>query len=159
MVCDICNDTGWYGSSGPGIDVNDCYIQCECKKMKIGKPKFVTLGRANNLCPACGKVDSPDCPSLWHLPGKVKSRREKMERPNWIPYTPVAVNILLDEFRQYADHLEAEVKRMRNIPQRILAIADQYEKDGEPGPFGYNCWGWRNIASSLRLAVKKALEE
>ena len=41
MVCEICNDTGYYGENGPGIDVNDCYIQCECKKMKIRKPKYI----------------------------------------------------------------------------------------------------------------------
>ena len=34
-----------------------------------------------------------------------------MERPNWIPYTPSAVNILLDEYKEYADHLEAALAR------------------------------------------------
>ena len=81
-----------------------------------------------------------------------------MDRPNWIPYIPSAANILIDEYKEYANHLEAEVKRLRDIPQRILAIVDQYEKDGAPGPLGYNCWGWRTIASDLRLAVKKAME-
>ena len=28
--------------------------------------------------------------------------------------------------------------------------ADQYEKNGEPGPLGLNCWGWRQIAKELR---------
>lgn len=32
----------------------------------------------------------------------------------------------------------------------ILAKADLYEIDGEPGPLGYNCWGWRDIAKILR---------
>ena len=33
---------------------------------------------------------------------------------------------------------------------RLRDKADQYEKDGEPGPLGYNCWGWRDIARHLR---------
>ena len=44
-----------------------------------------------------------------------------MERPNWIPYTPAAVNILLDEYKEYADHLEAENKRLR---RELSYIAD-----------------------------------
>ena len=36
-----------------------------------------------------------------------------MKRPNWIPYTPSAVNILLDEYKEYADHMEAALARER----------------------------------------------
>jgi len=72
--------------------------------------------------------------------------------PEW------AANII-QHYEAANQRLEVEVKRLRDIPQRILAIADRYEKDGEPGPLGLGCWGWRDIASSLRLAVKKALEE
>jgi len=32
----------------------------------------------------------------------------------------------------------------------LMAAADRYEKDGEPGELGYNCWGWRDIARALR---------
>lgn len=38
---------------------------------------------------------------------------------------------------------------------RLRRAADQYEKDGEPGPLGFNCWGWRTIAAELRRVAKE----
>jgi len=213
-------------------------------KAKLKKEyKYVELGKVNDICPICGKVENSICSNSWHSPGSIEGRkkmkdktekpqtevhwnelnsaikdnsntfkfftgnsltevmrldkdgmiykgnriedageahktfldvmhemkhrshlqesierRAAIERPNWIPYTASAVQMLLDEYQQYADYLEAENEKLRNIPQRILAIADMYEKDGEPGPLRSDWWGWRTIASDLRLAVKKALE-
>lgn len=30
-VCEMCNDTGYYGDNGPGKDGNMEYVECECK--------------------------------------------------------------------------------------------------------------------------------
>ena len=54
-------------------------------KIRKQKYKYVTLGGANNSCPACGKVD---CPSLWHLPGNIE-RRERMKDETEKPQTVV----------------------------------------------------------------------
>ena len=44
-----------------------------------------------------------------------------MKRPDWIPYTPSAVQILHNEYEEYANYLEAEVKRLK---QELSYIAD-----------------------------------
>ena len=44
-----------------------------------------------------------------------------MDRPNWIPYTPSAVKMLLGEYEEYADHLEAALAREQEANQRLEA--------------------------------------
>jgi len=61
-----------------------------------------------------------------------------MKRPNWIPYTPSAVNILLDKYKEYADHLEAEVKRLEAILAELA---------------------FRELTHLIRVLAKKALED
>ena len=39
------------------------------------------------------------------------------------------------------------------VKNRLLAEADRYEKDGQPGPLGFNGWGWRDIARAIRQAA------
>jgi hypothetical protein len=46
----------------------------------------------------------------------------------------------------------AEVRRLQQRLTELRDLADQYERDGQPGPLGYNCWGWREIADALRKA-------
>jgi hypothetical protein len=33
-MCEICNDTGWYGDKGPGRIGNKEYMQCDCRLQK-----------------------------------------------------------------------------------------------------------------------------
>lgn len=37
----------------------------------------------------------------------------------------------------------------------LLCEADKYEKDGEPGDLGYNFWGWRDMAKTLRKVADR----
>ena len=56
-------------------------------KIRKQKYKYVTLGRVNNICPICGKVDCPDNPSLWHLPGNIGGRtamKDETEKPQTV---------------------------------------------------------------------------
>lgn len=45
---------------------------------------------------------------------------------------------------------KAVAEEREALARSLEASADQYEKDGEPGELGYNCWGWRDIARILR---------
>ncbi len=42
------------------------------------------------------------------------------------------------------------LEERRRISQRLREIANDYERDGKPGPKAYNVWGWREIARELR---------
>lgn len=39
------------------------------------------------------------------------------------------------------------------VADELRRRADLYEKGGQPGELGYNCWGWRDIARHLREAA------
>jgi hypothetical protein len=51
-----------------------------------------------------------------------------------------------DEVRR----LRARVAELEESPGLLRVWANRYEKDGEPGDLGLNCWGWRTIAERLR---------
>ena len=126
MVCEICNDTGWYGPNGPGILANDVYFQCEYKKMKIGRPKCVTLGKANNICPTCGKVDSPDCPNLWHLPGNIERRKRIMNKSHE-GYTRGVVYILAQLIRNGNIYDPEWLWNESGFKEDDLRVCDEYD--------------------------------
>lgn len=42
---------------------------------------------------------------------------------------------------------------------KLRAEADKYEKNGEPGPMGYNFWGWRVFAQTLRALANEIERE
>lgn len=50
----------------------------------------------------------------------------------------------------HAVRMSEREKVIDEVKTRLLRIADEYEKDGEVGPRGYNMWGWRDIARELR---------
>ena len=45
------------------------------------------------------------------------------------------------------DRLADELAKLRDA---LRKEAELYEKDGEPGPLGYNFWGWQQFAATLR---------
>lgn len=48
----------------------------------------------------------------------------------------------------------AGVQRERELRAELNRRADLYQlPDGEPGPLGFNCWGWRDIAKNIREAA------
>ncbi len=48
----------------------------------------------------------------------------------------------------------AENERLQGVIGKLLKQADLYEKDGKPGPRGFNCPGWQEIARVFREAAK-----
>lgn len=55
-----------------------------------------------------------------------------------------------DEVRLWAALMPDAPRPATDIVAALEKKADEYEKGGEPGPLGYNCWGWRDIARKLR---------
>lgn len=61
------------------------------------------------------------------------------------------------------DLLYWESSRLDQLVMDVVAMlrqrADMYESGGEPGPLGYNCWGWRSIAENIRGVADKVEKE
>lgn len=78
-----------------------------------------------------------------------------------IPSRSEAVRLLIRQQVEGATLPAQNPERWRAeaILRRIRTLAEAYEVDGQPGPRGYNCWGWSEIARELRKIADEAAGE
>jgi hypothetical protein len=112
-------------------------------------------------CPTCGRVKRLPFDANYRLcpdPFHGEPIQDDIETP-LIPRAELeralaAAQTAIQGYGKLAEDYEELVAERDRLIQALEDVADKYEKDGEPGPFGLNCWGWRTIAQEIRRVAR-----